>query len=424
MGQFMHSFNGMSANAFSPLGLHGAPGLPPLPHAPPSFGSYPPPPGHCPPPGPPPPGYAGGHAAEPPGPPEATATWSNPPPWPPTAEDTAALLERLRRELQMAEETTKAAAQEGGAFVGVVSRLSLQQGCGAIECAEAAEKHGTKDILVPRQHLCDLHLGDTVVFMAVAAPSGEACVTFAKRVAELSQQRQRILDMEAPLPAVGAQESAQEYIGFVTSFQAERGFGFVGCSQTKQIYGTDVYIHKEQFVELEVGVAVYFRVALNPKGMPVARGLRKTLARPLGAGTSGSAPPRATVAEPPPPPPPPAPPAPAPALALAADVAAAEDDFCGAAPPPPPAAEAREASKGKPRARDKSRSRSSVKSPASRSRSRKRKRSSSSCSRSRRKPRSKSRSRRRTQSKSKRKSRSRDKLSKSKRGKRKRSSSS
>eukprot|EP00927_Polykrikos_kofoidii_P068997 TRINITY_DN64374_c0_g1_i1.p1 TRINITY_DN64374_c0_g1~~TRINITY_DN64374_c0_g1_i1.p1 ORF type:complete len:506 (-),score=85.50 TRINITY_DN64374_c0_g1_i1:377-1714(-) len=223
-------------------------------------------------------------------------------------EDPSKIVESLKADLLKAESATKVAAQEGGAFVGIVSRLSVQAGTGAIECAETTKQYGVAEVQIPRDQLIGLQVGDTVVFRVSGGDQSAPQATFARKVAELTQQRQRILEVEAPLPGPGAAESPQEYVGFVNSFQPPRGFGFLSCANTRQLYGTDVYIHRDQFVELNVGDAVHFRVALSPKGSPVARGVRKAIGVPGsdvgGGGASSATAQRGPLAGTPPPPPP------------------------------------------------------------------------------------------------------------------------
>jgi len=287
----------------------------------------------------------------------------------PAQDDTEKLLGELKAELEKAEEATKAAASAGGAFVGVVSRFSINQAQGAIECAEAAQQYGCEEVIIPRDQLLGLNVGDTVVFRAKATPSAPEA-SFARKVAELSQQRQRILEVEAPLPAPGAVESAQEYIGFVASFKPAQGFGFVTCHNTRQLYGTDVYIHKDQFQELKTSDTIHFRVALNPKGVPVARGVKKAAghtpaaAAPATSSASPPLPPPGAVGFGPPaggPPPPPGPPA-------------------GFAPPPPEASAAPQSGDDKAKGRGRSVSMSVSSDRKKRSRSRRRRRRSSSSS--------------------------------------------
>ncbi|CAE8724272.1 unnamed protein product, partial [Polarella glacialis] len=74
----------------------------------------------------------------------------------------------------------------------------------------------------------------------------------------------------------------------------DTGLGYLSSAQTRQQYGQDVVLHRDQFADLNISDAVHFRVALNIKGQPVARGVRKA---------TGDAPPPAGPGNPPPPPP-------------------------------------------------------------------------------------------------------------------------
>lgn len=190
--------------------------------------------------------------------------------------DEAPRLSELKQDLERAEKATKLAAASSGAFVGIFARFTHASGYGHIACSDLMQHYKTREVQVPAQVHSSLSVGDTVVFKVTSTERGIQA-NFARRVGELTLQRQRILEAEAPLPAPGAVESAQEYIGFVTSFAADPGFGFISCAQTRQMYGNEVYIHRDQFTDLGVGDAVRFRVALNPRGVPVARGVRKAV---------------------------------------------------------------------------------------------------------------------------------------------------
>lgn len=197
-------------------------------------------------------------------------------------------VEQQRGELLRAEQVVKASAMESGLFLGTVARLSRATCTAVLDCLDFTQQHGGTAELSGRKMPADCEVGDTVVFRVVPQPGNRPQVTFAKRLLELTQQRQRIMEVEAPLPVPGAPSQSQEYLGFITSFQPDRGFGFIGCAQTRQVYGSDVYIHRDQYVELCVGDAVHFRVALSPKSLPVARGVRKAVGGP--GGSSSAAP--------------------------------------------------------------------------------------------------------------------------------------
>jgi len=200
----------------------------------------------------------------------------------------------MRQELLKAENATKAAAASGGAFVGIFARFSSSMGVGYIDCAELQRQFGSREVQIAREHYMGLDVGDTVVFKVVINGSGEPQAAFAKRVGELTRQRQEILEVRAPLPAPGTAESSQEFLGFVTSFQADPGLGFISCAQTRQLYGHDVLLHRDQYADLGIGDAVRFRVALNPQGTPVARGVRRAVDGATG-GQSGPGRPGAKV---------------------------------------------------------------------------------------------------------------------------------
>lgn len=200
-------------------------------------------------------------------------------------------LNQQRGELQKAELAVKKAAAESAAFVGIISRLSISTGLGIIESADCQQQFGG-DAQIPRELLAGLEVGDTVVFK-VSPPRGQ--VSWLRKLLELTHQRQRILEVEAPLPAATAQESGTEYLGFVNSFQPDPGFGLISCAQTRQAFGHDVLLHRNQFLDLNIGDAVHFRVALNSGNKPVARGVRKAM-------VEGAAPaPMQSTAPPPPP---------------------------------------------------------------------------------------------------------------------------
>lgn len=179
-------------------------------------------------------------------------------------------VEQLRAELRQAEEVTKKAAV--GAYVGVVARVVSKAGIGAIQCAESAQQYGG-NVAMQKDQLGNLKIGDSVVFKVGQNQLGIAQVTFARRLEALTQERMRICEMEAPLPANAPGDEA--YLGFVTSFQPEIGHGTISCAQTRQLYGQDVVIHRDQFDGLNTGDGVHFKVALNSKIQPVARRVRK-----------------------------------------------------------------------------------------------------------------------------------------------------
>jgi len=58
--------------------------------------------------------------------------------------------------------------------------------------------------------------------------------------------------------------------GTIKSFNQEKGFGFVSCPDLTEIFGNDVFLHKCQMGDFQVGAAVSFAVLLNKDNNPQA----------------------------------------------------------------------------------------------------------------------------------------------------------
>merc|ERR1711933_672719 len=72
--------------------------------------------------------------------------------------------------------------------------------------------------------------------------------------------------------------------GRIKSFNTEKGFGFIDCPKMRDKYGRDVFIHKKQMGDLEVGDEITFVCEPNKEGMPQARDITLTDGtRPEGA---------------------------------------------------------------------------------------------------------------------------------------------
>lgn len=75
-------------------------------------------------------------------------------------------------------------------------------------------------------------------------------------------------------------QSQSQYRGRIRSFSEAKGFGFIDCPETMQLFGRDVFVHKFQLHESGawVGQDVLFEVELNKTGHPQARNM--SLANP------------------------------------------------------------------------------------------------------------------------------------------------
>ncbi|CAE7654279.1 unnamed protein product [Symbiodinium pilosum] len=189
-----------------------------------------------------------------------------------TFKDPNRSLDQMRAEVSRVEQICKQHAAEAKAYVGVVARL-IKSSAALVGAIQATELPTNVQIL--KDQLGSLKIGDSVVFKVAENQLGIPQVSFARKLEALTQERQRLLEVEAPLPVPGTPESDAEYLGFVTSFQPELGFGLLSCAQTRQLYGQEVLIHRDQFIDLNVSDGVHFKVALNANRQPVARRVRK-----------------------------------------------------------------------------------------------------------------------------------------------------
>merc|ERR1719387_1831835 len=80
------------------------------------------------------------------------------------------------------------------------------------------------------------------------------------------------------MPGPGA--ATGRFQGCIKSFNVQKGFGFIECPEAHQIYGRDVFLHKAQIGDFEIGRLVTFAVEMNKNNMPQARDLIE--ADPLG----------------------------------------------------------------------------------------------------------------------------------------------
>mmetsp|Transcript_45632 Transcript_45632/g.83557 ORF Transcript_45632/g.83557 Transcript_45632/m.83557 type:complete len:464 (-) Transcript_45632:70-1461(-) len=86
-----------------------------------------------------------------------------------------------------------------------------------------------------------------------------------------------IYSLPPPAPGYGPLSGAgsARMVGRVKSFNVKAGFGFVDCKEAHHRYGRDVFIHKQQIGDLEVGDEISFTVDLNKDGFPQAREVMK-----------------------------------------------------------------------------------------------------------------------------------------------------
>mmetsp|Transcript_86336 Transcript_86336/g.244902 ORF Transcript_86336/g.244902 Transcript_86336/m.244902 type:complete len:275 (-) Transcript_86336:37-861(-) len=71
-----------------------------------------------------------------------------------------------------------------------------------------------------------------------------------------------------------ADPRGRRFRGTLKSFNPSSGFGFVECRETRDLFGRDVFVHRDEVRDTPAGARVSFSVVLNGKGQPQAKAMR------------------------------------------------------------------------------------------------------------------------------------------------------
>merc|ERR1712048_191722 len=140
-------------------------------------------------------------------------------------------------------------------FYGTVKSFNEDKGWGHITCAETQAIYG-KDMFVLRSALAGVSIkaGDTVSFGVQLGALGP----------------------EANSVTVVGQASADvAYTGTIKQWSEDKGWGFIECDQTWQVYAKDIFLHKNELRGYipQLGEPVQFTVQMGKEGRPQAANL-------------------------------------------------------------------------------------------------------------------------------------------------------
>mmetsp|Transcript_54471 Transcript_54471/g.100282 ORF Transcript_54471/g.100282 Transcript_54471/m.100282 type:complete len:799 (-) Transcript_54471:194-2590(-) len=68
--------------------------------------------------------------------------------------------------------------------------------------------------------------------------------------------------------------SQKRFRGVLKVFYAEKGYGFIVCEETYNLYHYDVFAHKKQICGVTIGQVITFAVTFNSRGQPQAQDVR------------------------------------------------------------------------------------------------------------------------------------------------------
>jgi len=142
------------------------------------------------------------------------------------------------------------ARPQGGQLIfGTIKSFNEEKGWGHITSPQTMATYG-KDMFVMRSALNGqtVQVGDKVRFRVTQGRKGP----------------------EASEVSVMAADDGRVFTGVVKEWR-EKGFGFIQCDETRQLYGKDIFIHKKDLDGTwlpQQGEAVQFTVTLSSEGRP------------------------------------------------------------------------------------------------------------------------------------------------------------
>eukprot|EP00927_Polykrikos_kofoidii_P078730 TRINITY_DN75545_c0_g1_i1.p1 TRINITY_DN75545_c0_g1~~TRINITY_DN75545_c0_g1_i1.p1 ORF type:complete len:358 (+),score=58.87 TRINITY_DN75545_c0_g1_i1:66-1139(+) len=184
---------------------------------------------------------------------------------------------------------------------GTVKSYCSSRGFGFITCPQAAERYG-RDVYLHQREVGDMVMlsGAPVLFDVFSTKDGQPQA----RNIEHDEDAANIASVSAADAAAGGKEpncdvddsccasrvsvtdaenaSKKTFTGIVKSFVEEKGFGFIECEETHQIFNRDVFLHHSQLSGFAVGDKVQFRVSVDTKGLPKSYDLARVDIDPSG----------------------------------------------------------------------------------------------------------------------------------------------
>jgi len=140
-------------------------------------------------------------------------------------------------------------------YYGTVKGFNEEKGWGHISCPQTQSLYG-KDMFVMRSALAGIPVkpGDNVCFGVQMGMKGPEAIN---------------------VKVMGPEGNEATYEGTIKQFAEDKGWGFISCEETHQLYNKDIFIHRNElngYVPSQ-GEVVQFSVKINNQGRPEATGL-------------------------------------------------------------------------------------------------------------------------------------------------------
>lgn len=156
-----------------------------------------------------------------------------------------------------------------GTCRGVIKSFKhTENGYGFIDCPKL-KSAGYNDVFLHREQLGGFDVGSEVAFVAFLNKKGQPQ---AKDLRDPSAFQEGGKGMQK---GMDEQQVLGTFQGVIKSFNhAENGYGFIDCPELKSGGYNDVFLHREQRGEFDVGSEVVFVAFLNRKSQPQAKELQ------------------------------------------------------------------------------------------------------------------------------------------------------
>lgn len=149
-------------------------------------------------------------------------------------------------------------------YVGEVKSFAPVQGYGFIQCEDTFARFNSDVFLHKRQveegPLKRVQKGDKVRFSVEMNKAGRPQARNVERYND------------------GAWVSPEKsFLGRVKGFREDLGYGFIACEDTRNIFNSDIFLHRNQYESagLVQGAMATFTVEVNDKGKPQARNVAR-----------------------------------------------------------------------------------------------------------------------------------------------------
>jgi len=148
-------------------------------------------------------------------------------------------------------------------YMGVVKSYNMEKGYGFLECPETKQLFN-RDVYIDTEQIQThtVEVGEEVTFLIkINNRTGNPQGVLLGKSGALKEQANAKLEQAGVGP----------HTGIIKSYNEGKGFGFIECAETFQVFNQDVFLHKKEMPSVEhVGAEVSFMIMLNAKGQPQA----------------------------------------------------------------------------------------------------------------------------------------------------------